>query len=757
MKRKKQKAPQPKQSNWLKSFATHQTKFFWGLLAIFCLVLVFQPLTDVDIWWHITIGEGVLKHKSLPPVTDFYWSPVAYEIPPDLRYTWLGDLIFALTYRIAGAFGLQVLALVLVAFCLWMIWDMLGRKVSGWALLVLLFFLAGTYQMLIIRNALFGLPATVLIFWLWWRIQTRAQKKLWLAFPILLGLWSCMHGTYLFGFGVLILLVAGEQVDHFLSSKPFHIKPVLKRAVILGLSYAAISLFNPFTISVTKSFLSQLTAFPLWILVVAGLAVVAGLFAIFKFPQIKEHSLAAPILNTGLGLGMLGIVLRHFWPFLTDKTYLKTMNLRAYQSQVDIETLGLLGRLKHGFNNTFWKSDLQQMASLDFFSPFDFPGEVYVWTSLILLGILSLIVFRKHNRHFVHLLPLFAIVFLGLGYLRTIGFITIFSIYLIATTKIFETHALTKKLSWPLCFFLTFLALLSGFSSLNPLGLNADHQVRPGVASYFPSRLAERAEEAFPEKNIFTTIENGGYLLNAWYPDKKVFMDGFFRPHEGQTFLDYIKAMDTQDPEILYERYGITLAIVGIRDSNWFATFNTARSWVPRMADRGAILFERIAIPPPDYEFELLMNEANWHLLEPYLKKLYALRLYDVAFKLLSEGLFLQAMNVFSNDDPVAMDISRYATAEVKGPFEKSLEHLLAQYGRSNNPLIRVEFELSEAVQNQDQNAILRLGETLVASQPQRVEIWKMLIDTATRMGQSELAASYQERAQAAAPQDPEP
>jgi len=740
LKRKKTQPSKPTKPD----FSKHKPAIFWTILTLFTVVTVFTPLSDVDIWWHIAMGKGVMTHFSLPPAADFYWSPIAYEIPRDLRFTWFGDLWMAIVFSLGGSVGLQLMAFVAVAFCLWCLWDISGRVTSGRVLLVLILFVAGTYQMQIVRNALFGLPGTVATLWLWWRIHQGGKAWLWWIYPPLLGIWSCMHGTYLFGFGILLFLIIGEAVDRLRSDKALSWHYILLRAGVLTLSYILIAVYNAFTWNVTQTTL-DLVSRNLVLVVVAGLFAIGGLlFLVYKTsygPKAIGNILAAGAAAAGLLL-----VVRHFLPYFTDDVRLKTLDLRAYKAQVDVEALGLFGRIKHGLNNTFWKSDVQQMASLDFFPPFDFAKDLYVWSSLILL-ILALVAVMVYKRwRLVHLLPLSAVVFLGLGYVRTVGFLAIFGAYLLVMPTTLKPKRWVDKAAWVASGSIALLAIISVISHANPIGYFADHQFRLGHATYFPQALAKKVAESYPDTPTFTTIENGGYILNEWYPDKKVFMDGFFRPHEGKTFLDYSHVLEARDPDFLFENYGLTHAIVGVRDSAWFEIFNSAPAWVPRMADRGAILFERVPEPPMDYSFDLLINQAEWSALPDYLKVVVAMRLYDIGFKFLSEGLMEQAIDLLGDQTPISNAIAAAAPAQIRNTFQKSIAHLEGIYGSVNDPLIRIEFELSEAIQNGDLRTIIRTGEILISHRPQREQIWRVLIDTAEKLGQTELAEAYRMR-----------
>ena len=61
---------------------------------------------DPDLWWHIKVGETILKTHHWP-TTDVYSFTVNGQ--PWLAYEWLGDVLLASPYRLGGILGLEVL------------------------------------------------------------------------------------------------------------------------------------------------------------------------------------------------------------------------------------------------------------------------------------------------------------------------------------------------------------------------------------------------------------------------------------------------------------------------------------------------------------------------------------------------------------------------------------------------------------------------------------------------------------------------
>ena len=164
----------------------HKPFIFWVLIILAVLPVSLSKITDVDIWWHIHFGRVMLETLSLPDLSGTYFTPVTDSLS-DFRFTFLGDIIFYMVYRVSGDVGLQLLRLGSVFLCLYFFLSITRFQYNGWTLVILMIFVVGTYQKQLIRNSLFALPLTVVFLWLFFQIRFRNRERLVWIYPPLMG------------------------------------------------------------------------------------------------------------------------------------------------------------------------------------------------------------------------------------------------------------------------------------------------------------------------------------------------------------------------------------------------------------------------------------------------------------------------------------------------------------------------------------------------------------------------------------------
>jgi hypothetical protein len=90
--------------------ATDAAVWQWALFA--CAILAAlsaatAPLADPDLPMHLAVGEWIWTHRTVPYVEPFAWTRYG---SPYYAYSWLAQLLYYGTMRVAGSTGLHVLA-----------------------------------------------------------------------------------------------------------------------------------------------------------------------------------------------------------------------------------------------------------------------------------------------------------------------------------------------------------------------------------------------------------------------------------------------------------------------------------------------------------------------------------------------------------------------------------------------------------------------------------------------------------------------
>jgi hypothetical protein len=171
--------------------------------------LAVRTETDPDLWGHVKYGELIVATRSVPRMDPYSFT----SDQPWVNHEWLSEVAMFGAYRAAGARGLIVLRLGLIATILWLA----ARAVRGTRSVPLVHDLAlaivvlGMYaQTATVRPQLFSVALFALML-----ILLEAgyrQPRWWLCVPLLFVVWVNLHGGWLVGMGVLAIWTTAETI-----------------------------------------------------------------------------------------------------------------------------------------------------------------------------------------------------------------------------------------------------------------------------------------------------------------------------------------------------------------------------------------------------------------------------------------------------------------------------------------------------------------------------------------------------------------
>ncbi len=206
----------------IKTFITRRKAlFFWFALVLFILPVSLAKIYNADAHWHMQLGRVMLDSWGVPDFSKFYFTPINKTVS-DLRFTFLGDILLYLIHLAGGDIGLQFLRLFIVIMSCTLLLSIIRYKYSTWTLVALMLFVVGTYQKQMLRNSIFGLLFLVIIFWLWWKIRFNHNENWIWIYPFVIGVWGCIHGSYLLGYGILAFILVGDIIDVLIKSTWAH-------------------------------------------------------------------------------------------------------------------------------------------------------------------------------------------------------------------------------------------------------------------------------------------------------------------------------------------------------------------------------------------------------------------------------------------------------------------------------------------------------------------------------------------------------
>ena len=175
---------------------------FAVLATIFAVAAV--PRLDSDLWWHLAAGRRIVETSSIPRVDPFSFT---FAGKPWLNHEWLAEVLF-------HGIGLNLLpfffALVITAtFALVWMRMRLRHAEPSLALVILgAAFFAGSMS--------FGPRVQMLTLFfaaLFAYGLERDTKKWHIAFPLLMLVWTNLHGGFILGIALMAIAIAGRWLE----------------------------------------------------------------------------------------------------------------------------------------------------------------------------------------------------------------------------------------------------------------------------------------------------------------------------------------------------------------------------------------------------------------------------------------------------------------------------------------------------------------------------------------------------------------
>ncbi len=222
--------------------------FSWGLrialvVSVFCLALF--PLTSVDVWLHLGVGQEIVQRGEIPTTG---WGSRLFPEREWIAHEWLFQTNFYRVHDAYGATGLILLrALAAALTTVVLLW---ATRQAG----------AGPYA----ACAAAGLGMYVGFTQLFWparpQIVTQlflpivlailfrgreGRRRLLLLIPLILALWVNLHGGYIIGLGMVFVFLLAEVVGPAFGRES---DPAWRRALLLTLGAGTLAcLLNPYT------------------------------------------------------------------------------------------------------------------------------------------------------------------------------------------------------------------------------------------------------------------------------------------------------------------------------------------------------------------------------------------------------------------------------------------------------------------------------------------------------------------------------
>lgn len=202
--------------------------------------LIGPRIINGDLGRHLTLGKYMVTSLNIPVLDMFSFTKSGQPRPP---YEWLAQVVYYLAYRILNLDGVVWLSSFVLAITFLLLF-LDARHRSGLpviALLLVLWAAAASSIDWLARPQIFSF--LLFTIWIRWLEKLRSGERIpiW-YFPLLMLIWSNLHGGFIFGILVWVAYLTGWAWDSLRRSAN---KIVGKKLIIVGVTSLLASIITP--------------------------------------------------------------------------------------------------------------------------------------------------------------------------------------------------------------------------------------------------------------------------------------------------------------------------------------------------------------------------------------------------------------------------------------------------------------------------------------------------------------------------------
>jgi hypothetical protein len=188
--------------------------FIYMMAVLLVFIMAARTPLDGDMWWHLRAGQETITQRA-PLLEDTFSFTRAGE--PWVNHSWLSQVGMAALFRWLEYYGLTLgVAFLAVGSLLIVLLQMEGPSILNAFLLIFAGVVAAPVWSP--RPQTTSLLMLALVSYVLHLYKRRGINRLWLL-PMLMMLWSNLHGGYVLGFLCMGAMLAGEALNHMLGYK----------------------------------------------------------------------------------------------------------------------------------------------------------------------------------------------------------------------------------------------------------------------------------------------------------------------------------------------------------------------------------------------------------------------------------------------------------------------------------------------------------------------------------------------------------
>lgn len=211
------------------------------------VVMMMSRFIDADLGWHLRFGREWWQNSQFPYQDTYTWTNYGKLW---VNHEWGGDILFWFIYERLGFAGLvlTMAGALLAAFLL--VVRIFQKTITVSSVIVILVLLWFAGHVMVTRLAML---APLFLALLWYSLERLPTKHNYYFWPIFFWLWSALHGSWILGFIVIAIYIAGniinlffkKYIPRFYQSSGWTLKDIFI-VLFWALLSAAVTILNPY-------------------------------------------------------------------------------------------------------------------------------------------------------------------------------------------------------------------------------------------------------------------------------------------------------------------------------------------------------------------------------------------------------------------------------------------------------------------------------------------------------------------------------
>lgn len=227
----------------IKQLTTLQ-KIFLSIFLAVTFIYCFNVFKEPDSFYHLKAGQIIWEGMSIPNVDPFSFVANGAEWIP---HEWLSEVLFFLSYKLAGFWGVISFGALLGMFACLLIFFLSQRKGANFyvSIIGVLILNALTFELWIGRPQIFSYFFVALLVYLLENFRESGKKINLIAIGLIILAWANMHAGFILGIAIVFAYLLGGIFNRY-----FHLPTALdavktKWLAFLLVALPFISLLNP--------------------------------------------------------------------------------------------------------------------------------------------------------------------------------------------------------------------------------------------------------------------------------------------------------------------------------------------------------------------------------------------------------------------------------------------------------------------------------------------------------------------------------